>query len=972
MDDRRSPPRRGTRRAARALMIAVFVMLALPAVANAARVPVTVTITSVTNVSAGDLFDGPDFLTRINIANGTWFSSASVGNTASPDTSTWSHTASVSRTAAGGTTPIRIELLDDEGSLGTELVDVDPGVCPPSPVIGGGCATLTINRPPVDYYGQDLTLNVRTGAFTGVDSATGGDATGTAGATPTCVTGTERGAGTMCFTITLGTPVPETLIVTKTADTNDGLCTLTDCSLREAIAAADGGDTIRVPDHGGPYRLSYWDPFDEPGHLKITKALTIQAPVTGAIVQQTRPDARVFEVHSGGVLELSNFTLTGGEAGDNSTAVPGHIHGGAIHNHGTARLTNVTMTGNHATSTISESVGGGGGFYNAGTAELTNVTIAGNDATVRAGGIAGAPVTLHNTLIAHNTGANGNCHGTHTNGGGNLEFPGATCGVPVAARAPIGPLPFSGVFELLPGSEAIDAGTGATPPDCPATDQVGGARPLDGNGDGVARCDTGAIEFDPTGIGVIHQPLDGSGQPGPVTLTFDDVTTAGTTTLAVSGTGPAPPAGYRPGAYYDLSTTTGFTSGVLVCIDYSGHSFADEGAVRLFRRAGGAWTDETVSLDIAANVVCGRAASLGVFAVLGANRPPVASVDEPAGGYSVTEGGSVTLQGRGTDPDGDTLTYAWSPTADLSVPTAATPVFSPRDEGDRTFSLVVSDGDSTSPSAPVTVRVANAPPGVSVTSSTSGDTHRAGSAIALEAPFTDAGPDDVHTCTIAWDDGGAPEPGIVTEAGGTGTCARTHTFPRAGTYTVRVTVEDGDGGADTASTLVVVYDPRPRLVAGAGALLSPPGAYRAQPSAAHLGAVRRVGHVPPGGDRADRRHDLPASRRGPDLPQHRLRLARDQRRPRAAQGLGEDRRLGRLRVPAHRRGRRGERRPPAHEDLGPRRRRPRGLRQRARPGGDRRPRHREAAPDLRGQRVRPAGPVARGPGERTAAPGRSA
>ena len=49
---------------------------------------------------------------------------------------------------------------------------------------------------------------------------------------------------------------------------------------------------------------------------------------------------------------LSNVTLTGGEAGDNSTAVPGHIHGGGIHNHGTVRLVNVTMTGNHATSTI--------------------------------------------------------------------------------------------------------------------------------------------------------------------------------------------------------------------------------------------------------------------------------------------------------------------------------------------------------------------------------------------------------------------------------------------------------------------------------------------------------------------------------------------------------------------------------------------------------------------------------------------
>ena len=110
---------------------------------------------------------------------------------------------------------------------------------------------------------------------------------------------------------------------------------------------------ISLPDlNGGPYRLSYWDPFSEPGHLKITKALTIRGPTTGAIIQQTRPDVRVFDVHSGAVLQLSNVTLTGGEAGDNSTAVPGHIHGGGIHNHGTVRLVNVTITGNHATSTI--------------------------------------------------------------------------------------------------------------------------------------------------------------------------------------------------------------------------------------------------------------------------------------------------------------------------------------------------------------------------------------------------------------------------------------------------------------------------------------------------------------------------------------------------------------------------------------------------------------------------------------------
>ena len=34
-----------------------------------------------------------------------------------------------------------------------------------------------------------------------------------------------------------------TLVVTKTADTNDGICD-TDCSLREAVTAAAVGDTI--------------------------------------------------------------------------------------------------------------------------------------------------------------------------------------------------------------------------------------------------------------------------------------------------------------------------------------------------------------------------------------------------------------------------------------------------------------------------------------------------------------------------------------------------------------------------------------------------------------------------------------------------------------------------------------------------------------------------------------------------------
>src|SRR5687768_16906842 len=190
------------------------------------------------------------------------------------------------------------------------------------------------------------------------------------------------------------------ITVTRFDDPLPDGCANNGCSLREAIMDAAPGDIIVVPP--GTYTLSR-------SHLFINKNLTINGSGMGStIIEQTNPNFRVIDIGNPGgaapVVSISRLTITGGHAiiPSNSEALPGHIHGGGIHNHGIMMLTNVTITGNEAQPD------GGGGIWNAGTATIVNVTIADNSApTNLGGGIGGAPVTLTNTIVANNTG--GNC-----------------------------------------------------------------------------------------------------------------------------------------------------------------------------------------------------------------------------------------------------------------------------------------------------------------------------------------------------------------------------------------------------------------------------------------------------------------------------------------------------------------------------------------------------------------------------------
>jgi hypothetical protein len=88
-------------------------------------------------------------------------------------------------------------------------------------------------------------------------------------------------------------------------------------------------------------------------------------------------------------------------------------------------------------------------------------------------------------------------------------------------------------MALQSGSAAIDAGTSTG---CPATDQRGTARPIDGNGDGTSTCDIGAYEA-ATFVAPTSTPVPGA----PTATPGATATPAPQTDVASEPAEPAPP-----------------------------------------------------------------------------------------------------------------------------------------------------------------------------------------------------------------------------------------------------------------------------------------------------------------------------------------------------------------------------------------------------------------------------------------------
>ncbi len=225
-------------------------------------------------------------------------------------------------------------------------------------------------------------------------------------------------------------------------------------------------------------------------------------------------------IFNDGTLVLTDSTVSGNTAAGN--------HGGGILNSlGSVVLERTTVSGNVADGNPSGS--GGGGIENTGglaDLSLTNCSVSGNSADFGGGvengngaslslvsstlsantagfgsaaigdrSVTPGPVTLGNTLIQ------GSCAlpaASVFSEGGNLESPGASCGLGAGAgdqenvtpaALALGPLANNGgptqTHALLPGSSAVDAGVTCPPP---ALDQRGVARPQG------AGCDSGSFE----------------------------------------------------------------------------------------------------------------------------------------------------------------------------------------------------------------------------------------------------------------------------------------------------------------------------------------------------------------------------------------------------------------------------------------------------------------------------------------------
>jgi CSLREA domain-containing protein len=204
--------------------------------------------------------------------------------------------------------------------------------------------------------------------------------------------------------------------VTKTADTDDGSCDVADCSLREAIGAANstaGDDTIYfvIPKNDLGYDLAA---------DRYTITLTSALPDLDSDMSMLGPGAkrltvtrgavdpfRIFKINSDANVSIVGLTISGGLADQ----------GGGIRNAGTLSITgsvirdNLTPNGSDDCFTANKNGGDGGGIFNVGDLTIDSSLLIGNR-TGRGGNVSSRNSDCYAPGNGGNGGAISNPYGT--------------------------------------------------------------------------------------------------------------------------------------------------------------------------------------------------------------------------------------------------------------------------------------------------------------------------------------------------------------------------------------------------------------------------------------------------------------------------------------------------------------------------------------------------------------------------------
>ncbi len=214
--------------------------------------------------------------------------------------------------------------------------------------------------------------------------------------------------------------------VTKTADTNDGVCDA-DCSLREAIITSTAGDTVVF---SGLFSSAQTITLTL-GEINILADLTINGTGAGLLTISGNNLSRVFIVPAGVIVSFNDLTIADGNTSD-------LLGGGAVNSRGTVTISNSIITNNIAieagggifsrgTLTVNNSTirnntasdmglgSSGGGIFTRGTATITNSTISNNQATDIGGGSEAGGIFSRDMITVHNSTISGN---SATSGGG--------------------------------------------------------------------------------------------------------------------------------------------------------------------------------------------------------------------------------------------------------------------------------------------------------------------------------------------------------------------------------------------------------------------------------------------------------------------------------------------------------------------------------------------------------------------------